>query len=155
MLAWYERAVDGTYVNGEYLVGARPLCNGDLIRLGGAPYLHTLIATVPTERMLDRRRLLDGLNPTSSDIAKHRSTTDWQDLHGRAFDLTSGSEGREPFELQRESTATRERYGMHPLGQNLLLARRLIESGVGFVTVNGWTGPSPNGGGGPPASGAP
>lgn len=38
----------------------------------------------------------------------------------------------------------RERYGMHPLGQNLLLARRLIEAGVGFVTVNGWTGPSPN-----------
>jgi hypothetical protein len=41
---------------------------------------------------------------------------------------------------------------MHPLGQNLLLARRLVESGVGFVTVNGWTGSAPGGGGGPPAS---
>ena len=37
----------------------------------------------------------------------------------------------------------RDRYGRHPLGQNLLLARRLVEAGVGFVTVNGWTGPSP------------
>jgi Protein of unknown function (DUF1501) len=33
---------------------------------------------------------------------------------------------------------------MHPLGQNLLLARRLVEAGVGFVLVNGWTGPSPS-----------
>jgi hypothetical protein len=39
------------------------------------------------------------------------------------------------------------------LGQNLLLARRLVEAGVGFVTVNGWTGPAPGQtGGGPPAS---
>jgi len=45
----------------------------------------------------------------------------------------------------------RDRYGMHPLGQNLLLARRLVESGVGFVTVNGWTGSAPGQtGGGPP-----
>src|SRR6476646_3831042 len=42
---------------------------------------------------------------------------------------------------------------MNPLGQNLLLARRLVESGVGFVTVNGWTGPAPGEtGGGPPSS---
>jgi hypothetical protein len=46
----------------------------------------------------------------------------------------------------------RDRYGRHPLGQNLLLARRLVEAGVGFVTVNGWTGSAPGGGGGPPAS---
>ena len=39
----------------------------------------------------------------------------------------------------------RDRYGRHPLGQNLLLARRLVEAGVGFVTVNGWAGPSPDG----------
>src|SRR4029078_10112359 len=47
----------------------------------------------------------------------------------------------------------RERSGRHALAQNLLLARRLVEAGVGFVTVNGWTGPAPGqGGGGPPAS---
>jgi hypothetical protein len=39
------------------------------------------------------------------------------------------------------------------LGQNLLLARRLVEAGVSFVTVNGWTGSAPGQtGGGPPAS---
>src|SRR3989442_7935852 len=42
---------------------------------------------------------------------------------------------------------------MPPVGQTLLLARRLVEAGVGFVTVNGWTGPAPGQtGGGPPAS---
>lgn len=81
-----------------------------------------LIATVPTERMLERRRLLDGLNPIASSVHNQPATNDWQDLHGRAFDLTSGSEGREPFELHREPQSVRDRYGMHPLGQNLLLA---------------------------------
>ncbi len=39
------------------------------------------------------------------------------------------AEGRQAFELHREPVAIRERYGMHPLGQNLLLARRRVESG--------------------------
>ena len=46
----------------------------------------------------------------------------------------------------------RERYGMHPLGQNLLLARRMVESGVRFVTVNGWTGQADYDKQGPPSS---
>jgi hypothetical protein len=55
--------------------------------------------------------------------------------------------------VEREDPKVRDRYGRHPLGQNLLLARRLVESGVGFVTVNGWTGPAPGQtGGGPPSS---
>ena len=37
----------------------------------------------------------------------------------------------------------RDRYGRHPLGQYLLMARRLVEAGVGFVSVNGWCGFAP------------
>ncbi len=110
-----------------------------------------LQAAVVPERMSDRRRLLEGLSPESASQV-HRATKDWQDLHHRAFELTSGAEARIPFQLDREPTAVRERYGMHPLGQNLLLASRLVEAGVGFVTVNGWTGVSPDGGGGAPSS---
>ena len=54
--------------------------------------------------------------------------------------------------MDREPTAVRERYGMHPLGQNLLLARRMVEAGVRFVTVNGWTGAAPAEKKGPPSS---
>jgi len=41
---------------------------------------------------------------------------------------------------------------MHPLGQNLLLARRMVEAGVRFVTVNGWTGQASHDRNGPPSS---
>ena len=108
-----------------------------------------LQAAVVSERMSSRRRLLERLNPAGG---TQQLTRDWQDIHQRAFELTSGAEGRMPFELERESVAVRQRYGMHPLGQNLLLARRLVEAGVGFVTVNGWTGTAPEGGGGAPSS---
>ena len=112
-----------------------------------------LLPAVTSERMLERQRLLAELNSQENASAGHRSAQDWQDLYGRAVELASGVGGRQAFELDREPVTVRERYGMHPLGQNLLLARRLIESGVGFVTVNGWTGPAPGeAGGGPPSS---
>ena len=61
-------------------------------------------------------------------------------------------EGREAFDLDREPAKVRDRYGRHPLGQNLLLARRMVEAGVRFVTVNGWTGQAPHDTAGPPSS---
>ena len=112
-----------------------------------------LLPAVPLERMQERRRLLEALNPAESPSDGNRVVRDWQELQGRAFELASGAGGRQPFELEREPAAVRERYGMHPLGQNLLLARRLVEAGVGFVTVNGWTGQAPGDtGSGPPSS---
>src|SRR5207249_8343985 len=54
----------------------------------------------------------------------------------RAFDLLRSDEVRRAFDLGQESTGTRQRYGRHTLGQSLLLARRLVESGVRFVNVN-------------------
>jgi hypothetical protein len=101
-----------------------------------------LLPAVPSERMQERRQLLKGLSPAESAGAENRVLSDWQDLYGRAFELANGPGGRQAFELEREPVTVRDRYGMHPLGQNLLLARRLVEAGVGFVTVNGWTGPA-------------
>jgi hypothetical protein len=109
-----------------------------------------LLASVEPGRLRERRRLFDGLTAAARQRPGNQVTREWQDLHGRAFELASG--GRRAFELEREPGAVRDRYGRHPLGQNLLLARRLVEAGVGFVTVNGWTGPAPGAGGGPPSS---
>lgn len=112
-----------------------------------------LLPAVPLDRMHERRHLLAGLRDAAAGVPSNQTLQDWDDLHGRAFELTSGSEARQAFDLDREPAKVRERYGMHPLGQNLLLARRLVEAGVGFVTVNGWTGRAPNDtGGGPPSS---
>jgi hypothetical protein len=111
-----------------------------------------LFTSAEPERMRGRERLLASLEADEKASEGNRVTQEWQDLHRRAFELTAAAEGRQAFELEREPAAVRDRYGRHPLGQNLLLARRLVEAGVGFVTVNGWTGTSPTGGGGAPSS---
>ena len=54
----------------------------------------------------------------------------------QAYTLMSSQKAREAFELHREPEAVREKYGMNRFGQSCLLARRLIEGGVRFVTVN-------------------
>ena len=53
-----------------------------------------------------------------------------------AYKLSSSKAAREAFDLNREDPKTRDRYGRTRFGQSCLLARRLIERGVRFVTVN-------------------
>jgi hypothetical protein len=111
-----------------------------------------LFGPADPERLQGRRRLLDRLDPAAGPGDGSRATREWQALRSRALELANGPGGRQVFELHREPARVRDRYGRHPLGQNLLLARRLVEAGVGFVTVNGWTGAAPGAGGGPPSS---
>ncbi|MCE9603882.1 MAG: DUF1501 domain-containing protein [Planctomycetia bacterium] len=54
----------------------------------------------------------------------------------QAFKLMVTPEARTAFDLTRESAATRDRYGRTQVGQSMLMARRLIEANVPFVTVN-------------------
>jgi len=54
----------------------------------------------------------------------------------QAYTLMSSQKAREAFELGKEPEDTRRRYGQNRFGQSCLLARRLIEAGVRFVTVN-------------------
>src|SRR2546429_3992926 len=54
----------------------------------------------------------------------------------QAYTLMSSQKAREAFDLSREPEAVRQKYGMNRFGQSCLLARRLIEAGVRFVTVN-------------------
>jgi uncharacterized protein (DUF1501 family) len=53
-----------------------------------------------------------------------------------AVDLLTSSKAREAFDLTKESDATRERYGRTRWGQQLLLARRLVEAGVSAITTS-------------------
>ncbi len=54
----------------------------------------------------------------------------------RAFELLASSDVHAAFDLTQETDETRDRYGRHVHGQCVLLARRLVESGVPFVNVN-------------------
>ena len=53
-----------------------------------------------------------------------------------AYRLMTSPKAREAFDLSKEPQAVRERYGMNRFGQCCLLARRLVENGVRFVTIN-------------------
>lgn len=58
----------------------------------------------------------------------------------RAFDLLTSTDAQRAFDLSEEPVNVRQRYGSRMIGQSCLLARRLVERGVPFVTVNntGW-----------------
>jgi hypothetical protein len=53
-----------------------------------------------------------------------------------AYRLMTSVKAREAFDLSKETPKVRERYGMTRFGQSCLLARRLVEAGVRFVTIN-------------------
>src|SRR5678815_4820245 len=54
----------------------------------------------------------------------------------QAYTLMSSQKAREAFELSKEPESVRQKYGLNRFGQSCLMARRLIEAGVRFVTVN-------------------
>lgn len=86
----------------------------------------------------DRRSLLEALDTLSSSISEEMKDVDSQ--RQLAYSMLSGK-GREAFDLTKESVKMREIYGdVHHYGQQLLLARRLVEAGATFVNVmlTGW-----------------
>ncbi len=85
-------------------------------------------------RLESRRHLLSAL-----DQYRREGDTKMVDLneHQRAaFDLLTSQKVRQAFDINAESSKLRDTYGRHTFGQSALLARRLIERGVRFVTVN-------------------
>jgi len=95
---------------------------------------------VPTGRLLERQQLLARVDSAGRGPA---GSADLRRFQERAVDLITGPEARAAFDLEREPPRVRDRYGRHPLGQNLLTARRLIEAGTRLVSVTAWTGLPP------------
>lgn len=90
---------------------------------------------ISLDRLADRRQTLtqlDDISRLSDQVAEVRGMNDYQ---ARAMDLLSSQATRDAFRIQDESATTRDRYGRHTYGQSVLLARRLVEAGVRFVTV--------------------
>lgn len=93
---------------------------------------------VAMSRLDDRRTLLAHLDRANRAVDRSGVMSGLDDLGLRAFDLVLGR-AKEAFDLNREPLKVRENYGKG-LGEQLLLARRLCEWGVGFVTIHfgGW-----------------
>ncbi|HVA46421.1 MAG TPA: DUF1501 domain-containing protein [Pirellulales bacterium] len=85
----------------------------------------------PSTDLSSRTTLFHQLDRLDADGPQRQMRT----YQERALALISSDAVRRSFDLQQEDAKVRDRYGRHLLGQSLLLARRLVESGVNFVTV--------------------
>jgi hypothetical protein len=95
---------------------------------------------VDAARFQRRRSALDAVNSYFADKQKSDNIAAMDTFYQRAYSLISSDKAREAFNIEAEDAAMRDRYGRNAAGQRLLMARRLVESGVRFVTVTygGW-----------------
>jgi hypothetical protein len=88
------------------------------------------------ERIGERRTLLRSFDRLHSDLDTSGVMTA-MDRHGQqAVEMLVGRRAQDAFDLDREPAAVRERYGRHLWCQQALLARRLVEAGVAFITLD-------------------
>jgi uncharacterized protein (DUF1501 family) len=94
---------------------------------------------ITAERQQDRRDLLHKLNTLGSALRDDPSVQAFTQAEDQAYELILGESGK-VFDLAQERDDDRERYGRNTFGQSCLVARRLVERGVPYITVNfkGW-----------------
>lgn len=95
---------------------------------------------VTRERALERKSLISGLDRVRRDIDASGLMAGIDQFNQQAFDMVTGKDAAKAFDINKEDTRLRDRYGRNSVGQGALLARRLVEAGVTFVTVHsgGW-----------------
>ena len=95
---------------------------------------------ITDQRQVARRDLLGSLNALGNAMPDNPSVLEAREAERAAYNLILG-EGKDVFDLGKEDTKLRDRYGRHTFGQDCLAARRLVEAGVPYVTINypgGW-----------------
>ena len=95
----------------------------------------TLLSGIDQDRLSDRRSLLSGFDAARKIVDNHGAAEATDEFTRQAFEMVTGDAARSAFAIDEEKAATRNRYGRNSIGQNVLLAKRLVERGVTFVTV--------------------
>ena len=102
----------------------------------------TLPSEITTGRELSRRQLRQSLDRLArcADAAAEDPALGFDSHYQQAVGLVSSPQAQEAFDISKEPEAVRAMYGRNDFGQRLLLARRLVEAGVSFVTCysGGW-----------------
>ena len=95
---------------------------------------------ISADRMQGRREMLKKFDTMRRDADSSGLVAGMDKFSQQAFDLMTSPKVQDAFDIEKESEATRDLYGRHTWGQSMLLSRRLIETGVRFVTVDigGW-----------------
>jgi hypothetical protein len=93
------------------------------------------------DQLENREKLLKGFDRGLAALDQAPGLGDGLDtFHKKALNILRSDSTRKALELNREPELLRERYGMTGFGQGALMARRLVEAGVRFVTIGlaGW-----------------
>jgi hypothetical protein len=96
--------------------------------------------TISDERQTARRDLCERLDTMSAAMESHPQIAEAIQAKQQAYDLILG-EGKDVFDLAKEDSRLRDRYGRNTFGQECLAARRMVEAGVPYVVINypgGW-----------------
>jgi hypothetical protein len=101
--------------------------SGDMFRVVGG---------IAHDRLHDRRELLASLDRLRSGVDQSGSMDALDRYQQQAVEMVLGRRAQAAFDLSREPEAIRDRYGQHLWCQQALLARRLVEAGVSFVTID-------------------
>ncbi|OPZ22559.1 MAG: hypothetical protein BWZ10_00409 [candidate division BRC1 bacterium ADurb.BinA364] len=94
---------------------------------------------ISDERQLARRQLMHDLDTLGKAMPEAEAFAQLDECETKAYELMLG-DARKLFDLAQEKDELRDRYGRHTFGQSCLMARRLVEYGVPYVTINykGW-----------------
>lgn len=94
---------------------------------------------ITEEHQKERRKLLGSLNTLGGVLPGNATLKTVVDSEQQAYELILGDAGK-LFDLSQEKEEMRDRYGRNTFGQSCLMARRLVEKGVPFITINykGW-----------------
>jgi uncharacterized protein (DUF1501 family) len=95
-----------------------------------------LMDGITDQRLADRRRLLQDIELQQAGLERHAASRTMSAQQDQAFGLLASPKVRKAFDLAAEPSEVRERYGRNTHGQCVMLARRLAEHGVPFVSVN-------------------
>ena len=119
---------------GPFALGADPASGSFQVRDLNLP------AGVTDERFARRRSMLDSVDRHFRSIEDSDAVASMDSFYQHAYRLIASPAAREAFHLQAEPDAVKDRYGRGAAGMRMLMARRLIEAGVRFVslTVGGW-----------------
>ena len=101
----------------------------------------TLPGGVDRERFQRRLKVLETVDTWQAQMESNVSSLEATDVfYQKAYSLITAPRAKKAFDINAEDPRMRDRYGRHSLGQGCLMARRLIEGGVRFVTVTdgGW-----------------
>jgi len=134
---WLGRQYDPFPVVRNRMMARAPKWDGKL----DGPQALLLPKDVSQSRMTGRRGLLQSLKTGFREADRYASLKTMNSHQQKALDLLLSEKCQAAFDLSKEPRKNHDRYGRFEMGQVFLLARRLVEAGVKFVTANGVSNP--------------